>query len=106
MLGKSTGVSAIKFLNSDKYGKKYQNNLLVATVVPNGDIYRFRLNQDRSALNLTGSLKDKIADNYQDLSPVMFGTGLGGISDLAVGPDGFLYIVSYARGEIYRVVPK
>ena len=103
---KSTGVSAIKFLNSDKYGKEYQNNLLVATVVPNGDIYRFRLNQDRSALNLTGSLKDKIADNYQELSPVMFGTGLGGISDLAVGPDGFLYIVSYARGEIYRVVPK
>jgi len=103
---KSTGVSAIKFLNSDNYGREYQNNVFVATIAPNGDVYRFHLNKDRTALNLTRQLKDKIADNYQELTPVLFGTSFGGISDLAVGPDGFLYIVSYGRGKIYRVVPK
>ena len=35
----------------------------------------------------------------------MFGSNFGGISDLSVGPDGYLYVVSFGEGRIYRVVP-
>jgi aldose sugar dehydrogenase len=102
---KTVGVSALKFLNTDKYGSRYKDNLLVATIVPNGDIYDFDLSKNRSSLNLPGLLKDKIVDNYTELSPVMFGSNFGGISDLSVGPDGYLYVVSFGEGRIYRVVP-
>ena len=102
---KTVGVSALKFLNTHKYGQKYKDNLLVATIVPNGDIYNFGLNKDRTSLNLPGLLKDKIVNNYTELAPVMFGTNFGGISDLSIGPDGYLYIASFGEGTIYRVVP-
>lgn len=37
---------------------------------------------------------------------VKFGDGFGAITDMQVGPhDGYLYIVSYGRGEVYRIVP-
>jgi glucose/arabinose dehydrogenase len=34
-----------------------------------------------------------------------FGKGFGGITDIKTGPDGFLYILSYFNGCIYRIVP-
>jgi hypothetical protein len=36
---------------------------------------------------------------------VNFGTGFGGITDLRVGPDGFLYVVSIGDGKIYVIRP-
>ena len=65
---------------------------LVKTISPNADIYRLALNQNRSARNLTGAYI-KIVDSYQELSPVTLETNFEGISDLAIGPDCFLYII-------------
>jgi aldose sugar dehydrogenase len=37
----------------------------------------------------------------EDAKPVIFGTGFdGGITDLQVGPDGYLYVLTFA-GAIY-----
>jgi hypothetical protein len=36
---------------------------------------------------------------------VILGTGFGGITDLKVGPDGFLYVVSIGAGAIYVIKP-
>ncbi len=36
----------------------------------------------------------------------MFGTGFGCMTDIKVGPDGFVYIVSLSDGTIYRLIPK
>ena len=63
---------------------------------------------------LLGSLADKIAEGPKDIDKVLFGrgfigNGLGdfpGITDLDVGPDGSLYVLSYGEGAIYRVVPR
>ena len=30
---------------------------------------------------------------------------MGGITDLEVGPDGYLYVLSMTEGKIWRVVP-
>jgi len=71
----------------------------------NGNLYHFKLNQSRTGLVLSNSLADKIASTPEDAKPVIFGTGFdGGITDLQVGPDGYLYVLTFA-GAIYRIVP-
>jgi aldose sugar dehydrogenase len=96
--------TAIKFLNSDKYGKKYVNDLFVGSV--SGYLHHFDLNSKRTGLDLPGPLEDKIVDNYEDEElNVTFGKNFGVISDITVGPDGYLYVVSLTRGEIYRIIP-
>jgi aldose sugar dehydrogenase len=102
----ASGVTAVKFLNSDKLGKKYENDLFVASVTL-GIIYHFDLNKDRTALKLNGSLSDKIADDNSKLDDIIFAQGLGGITDIDVGPDGYLYVLSNYMGKptIFRIVP-
>jgi len=102
----TVGPTAIKFLPSDKLGKQYANDAFVADVTQ-GNIYRFDLANNRTGLNVEGSLADKIANNATENNDIIFGDGFGGISDLEVGPyDGYLYVVSLGHGAIYRIVPK
>ena len=96
--------TALKFLNSTKLGKQYQNDMFVGDY-NNGNLYHFKLNQTRTGLVLGNSLADKIANTSEDAKPVISGTGFdGGITDLQVGPDGYLYVLTFA-GAIYRIVP-
>jgi len=96
--------TALKFLNSTKLGKQYQNDMFIGDY-NNGNLYHFKLNQSRTGLVLSNSLADKIASTPEDAKPVRFGTGFdGGITDLQVGPDGYLYVLTFA-GAIYRIVP-
>ncbi|HVD36915.1 MAG TPA: hypothetical protein VNB68_05895, partial [Nitrososphaeraceae archaeon] len=59
----------------------------------------------RTHLDLDGPLADKVADNSNELQDIIFAKGLGTITDLEVGPDGHLYILSaYHRdGTIFRI---
>src|SRR5919112_836540 len=98
------GPTAAKFLNSDKLGMQYVNDMFVGDV-HNGWIYHFDLNEDRTDLILEGPLADKIADTPVEMQETIFGEGFGGITDLEVGPDGYLYVVSIGQGAIYRIVP-
>ena len=58
----TVGVTSIKFLDSDKLGKDYQNDMFVGDF-NNGNLYHFDLSEDRNQLLLNGPLKDKIANN-------------------------------------------
>jgi len=40
------------------------------------------------------------------MDKILFGLGFGGITDLTVGPDGYLYVVSIGQGKIFRILPK
>ena len=94
--------TALKFLNSTKLGKQYQNDLFVGDY-NNGNLYHFKLSQNRTALVLSGTLANKIAYTLQDSRPAILGSGFdGGITDLQVGPDGYLYVLTYA-GSIYKI---
>ena len=98
------GPTVLKFLNSDKLGKQYQNTIFVGDV-DTGNLYNFKLNPQRTALLLDGELADKVADNPDELSSVIFGKGFGVITDIQISPDdGYMYILNYA-GTIYRIVP-
>ena len=97
------GITDIEFLASNKLGDKYTNNLFVGDI-NNGNLYFFQMNEERNGFNLASpSLDDKVIDDDQELDSVVLGTGFGGITDIETGPDGFLYVLSYNDGVIYKV---
>ena len=101
------GPTAIKFLDSDKYGIDYENEMFGGDVHA-GNMYHFKLNQDRTELVLAEPLNDKIADTDEESvsDSVLFATGFGGISDIEVSPyDGYMYVVSLGQGKIFRILP-
>ena len=101
----TVGVTALKFLNSNKLGDHYENDIFVGDI-NNGRIYHFDLNEARTGLMLDGVLADKVAHNVGELDKVIFGTGFRSIPDIEVGPDGYLYILTYGPGKIFRIVPE
>jgi aldose sugar dehydrogenase len=99
----SLGPSAIKFLNSDRLGKQYENDIFVGDI-DKGSLYHFDLNKDRTELVLDGPLADKLADTDDENEGIIFGQGFGAITDIEIGPDGYLYVVGF-QGTIYRIAP-
>jgi len=97
------GPTAVKFFNSTKFGKQYENDMFVGSY-HKGYLYHFDLSKDRNDLILDGPLHDKVADNTTELQKVIFGQGFGGITDIQVGPDGYLYVLTY-EGTMFRLVP-
>src|ERR687889_372192 len=96
--------TSITFLNSDKYGIQYENDMFVGSY-NGGTIFNFDLNDDRTELVLDSPLDDKVADTTDESEDITFAQGFGVITDLEVGPDGYLYVVSLDQGQIYRIVP-
>jgi aldose sugar dehydrogenase len=101
----TVGPTGIKFFNSDKMGPDFKNSLFVGDF-HSGNLYHFSLNDNRTALLLNGTLADKIANSPEELEKVIFGERFGGITDLEVGPDGYLYVLSIGQGAIYKIVPQ
>jgi glucose/arabinose dehydrogenase len=95
--------TALKFLTSNKLGKQYQNDMFVGDYLY-GNIYHFKLSQNRTGLIAGGPLANKIEYGIQDLDQITFAKGFGAITDLQVGPDGYLYVLTYA-GSIYKIAP-
>jgi glucose/arabinose dehydrogenase len=97
--------TALKFLNSDKLGKQYQNTMFVGDVLT-GNLYNFKLNPERTGLVLNGPLANEVANSQDQMQQggIILGKGFGLITDLQVGPDGYLYVLGY-DGTIYRIVP-
>jgi glucose/arabinose dehydrogenase len=100
--------TGLTFLDSEKLGEQYTNDIFVGSV-KKGTIFHFHLTPDRESLDLTGDLADLVYSKKDDSSKIVFGKNFGIITDLEVGPDGYLYIVSGGRpdhtGVIYRIVP-
>jgi aldose sugar dehydrogenase len=100
-----TAPTSIVFFNSDKLGKQYENEMFVGDV--HGKIYHFALDRDRIKLILNGLLADEVADDLSELEELIFAEFPGIITDLKVGPDGYLYILVYREenGELFRIAP-
>ncbi|HWP58188.1 MAG TPA: PQQ-dependent sugar dehydrogenase [Candidatus Acidoferrales bacterium] len=96
--------TGVAFLKSTALGLKYENDLFVGDI-NGGTLYRFTLNGARNGFDLTAPLADRVADENADLAQVVFGTGFDGITDVKVGPDGLLYVVSFGAGKIYVISP-
>ncbi len=95
--------TGILFLNSMRLGEKYQNDVFVGDN-NNGNLYRFKPNATRDGFDFESpDLADLVADTGAELEELILGTGFGVITDLKVGPDGLLYILSLSLGKIFRV---
>ena len=105
------GPTALAFLNSSNLGEEYENNMFIGDI-NTGALYRFELNKDRNGLVLDGELADNVSDTPAENEGITFGTGFTsgpgfhGITDIKVGPDGYLYVVSFGQGTIYRIAPE
>lgn len=102
------GVTDLEFLNSTALGPRYAYNLFVGDI-NNGNLYYFELNENRTGIELHDNdlddLTDQVADDDQELSQIVFGSGFEeGITDVETGPDGLLYILTF-NGSIYRILP-
>lgn len=102
----TVGPTALRFFSSDKLGEKYKNDIFVGDI-KYGNIYHFKLNQDRTGFILNGALADKVASGEDGTEQIEFAEGFGGITDLEIGPDGYLYVLIYDSedGRIYRISP-
>jgi aldose sugar dehydrogenase len=93
----TVGPTGITFLNSDRLGQKYKNDMFMGDF-HNGYLYHFDLNKKRTELSLKGLLNDKVANNIDELKQIIFAKGFGGITDIKVGPEGNLYVLSIHEG--------
>jgi glucose/arabinose dehydrogenase len=105
------GPSAIKFLNSDKLGKQYENDIFVGNV-NHANLYHFDLTENRTELLLKGNMTKNIVESREDPEDIVFAEGLGRITDIDIGPDGNLYVLSHTwdinnqylqMGSIYKI---
>jgi aldose sugar dehydrogenase len=99
--------TAIRFLDSDVLGERYENDVFVASF-STGNIFHFELNDDRTGFVLHGDLADGVADEYNEAEELVFAKNFGRITDMAIGPDGYLYVLAIRgglEGTIYRIVP-
>jgi glucose/arabinose dehydrogenase len=102
----TAGPTAVKFLNSAQLGTTYENDMFVGDV-HNGRIYHFDLTADRKDLVLPQELSSRVIEKPSSpgVSNIVFGDGFGGVTDLEVGPDGNLYVVSIGLGSIFQISP-
>src|SRR5215208_549617 len=109
--GKTVDPTALLFLDSDKLGSQYQNDMFVGSA-DGGRIFHFDLNDKRDGLVLKGNLTDKIAIDKTEFKDILFAEGFSIITDLKQSPDGYPYIVSGLKqsktakfGAVFRIVP-
>jgi aldose sugar dehydrogenase len=95
--------TGIVFTNVATLGVDYQDSVVVGDV-NNGNLYRFRLNPARDGFLFSNpNLGDLVADNSQELQELIWGTGFVGVTDLKVGRDGLLYVLSFSLGKIFVI---
>jgi aldose sugar dehydrogenase len=101
----SQGVTDVEIFNSTSLGERYAYNMFVGDI-NNGHLYFFTINGNRTGIELAAipGLEDLVADNNEELNPVILGRGFpDGITDIETGPDGNLYILTLS-GDLYRLI--
>jgi glucose/arabinose dehydrogenase len=110
--GKTVAPTALSFLDSDKLGSNYKDDIFVGSA-DGGRLFHFDLNENRNGLVLKGNLTDKIALNKTEFGDILVAEGFSIITDVKQGPDGYLYVVSGLKqskteekpGAVYRILP-
>lgn len=99
----TVGPTGLTFVESQIY-PEFSDSLFVGDI-HNGNLYEFKLNNDRTGFVFTDpSLNDLVANRGEQMNEIIFATGFAGITDVKLGPDGLIYIVSFGDGTIYRII--
>lgn len=99
------GVAAMCFLHSARFDPDLRDQCVVGESV-NSRLYLFQMNATRNGFVFTDpNLQDRVADTADERNHNSWGTGWGVASDLRIGPDGYLYVVSHLAHRIHRIRP-
>lgn len=99
--------TALVFPVGSNLGAAYDDKLLVGNFNA-AQLYALKLDATRNGFDFSAfpNLVDKVADNYGESDQLLLGTGFGGsfngITDLKIGPDGALWVLSIG-GSLYRI---
>jgi hypothetical protein len=69
------------------------------------DLYFLPMNADRDEFKLPTGVKDEVVDNSSERNSLVWGSGWNVVTDLQIGPDGYLYVSSLGLGEVLRIRP-
>lgn len=97
--------TAIVFPFGSSLGPAY-NDVAVVGDNNSGQLFRFPLDAARAAFDFSAfpALQDLVANDNSERDLLSIGTGFGVITDLEIGPDGALYVVSLSGGSITRII--
>ena len=73
-----------------------------------GRLHILQLNTQRNGFEvstLPPGLADRVTDTNQELDELTFGSGFGIVTEIQIGPDHAMYVLSYG-GSLYRIVPE
>jgi hypothetical protein len=65
----------------------------------NGNLYFFKVNEDRTGLDVN----DAVIDSDSEIASSILGNGFGSITDIETGPDGKVYITDLRTGTVYSI---
>jgi glucose/arabinose dehydrogenase len=114
------GPAGTTFVQGTALGTEYDGTLWIGSARAfqqvggtGGSIYRFRLTPDRLNIDVSGDprLADHVADNLfrqqkfegTESETLIIGRGFGTTTDIELGLDGNLYVVSITDGTIYKI---
>ena len=97
------GVSAITFLRSARFPQDIRDHAIVGES-NNRRLYRFPMNATRDRFDFSAfpELQDLVADTADERNLLSWGERWQIVSDLKVGPDGFLYVVTHIGSSTVR----
>ena len=102
----------IGFLNSRALGPNFQGDLFVGAAIPaleGGYLFHFNLSDDREGFEFGNSrLQDGVADNkakheITESRGLLIGRNFGSGTDIEMGPNGNLYVVSLTHGAVFEI---
>lgn len=96
-----TGITFGNFIQTDAYA----DSVFVGDC-NHGRLYMFKLNPERDGFVFSSpGLRDMVADGDDSLDGIIVGEGLGCITNIRTGPDGYVYVASYSHDTVYRILP-
>ena len=102
----------IGFLNSRALGRRFQGDLFVGAAIPaleGGYLFSFNLRDDREEFEFGNRrLHDNVADNkakheITESRGLLIGRNFGSGTDIEMGPNGNLYVVSLTHGAVFEI---
>ncbi len=96
--------TSILFCHSRKFRPSERNKIFVGDVNTQ-QLYLFTPNPTRDGVILLPGCEDGVADTPQERDQYAIGSNWGIVTDMRIGPDGYIYVVSYSHGRVYRIRP-
>jgi hypothetical protein len=102
----------IGFLNSRALGRRFQGDLFVGAAIPaleGGYLFHFNLTEDRGGIEpYSRAVRDLVADNLDkheitESGRILIGRNFGSGTDIEMGPNGNLYVVSLTHGAVFEI---